>query len=267
MSPMKPAFDGLPHGGEQMPSIGDLLRLGSAKACTSSILGRAITGDECDAGLPFEPAGHRGCGVIREEVDDAVTVEIDDDRAVSAALPDRPVVDPDPDGSERVGHRQAGDEPQHSRAACWRMEVRKETRARLHRRRRCRPWPAPRQAAACARRAEAQGRLGEGPASAGRVEAVEPPSLDAEPGLRCRYRQVDGLAVVAAMDGPAGTTAVGASTISRVQPHRDDEVILVSLDEPRDPALGDGEGNVHAIHDGEAGSAYHRPEAVHRHPR
>ena len=32
----------------------------------------------------------------------------------------------------------------------------------------------------------------------------------------------------------------------------DDEVIVVSFDEMRNAALGDGEGNVHASHDGEA---------------
>ncbi|MBZ6414813.1 hypothetical protein, partial [uncultured Methylobacterium sp.] len=48
---------------------------------------------------------------------------------------------------------------------------------------------------------------------------------------------------------------------------RDDEVIVVSFDEMRNAALGDGEGNVHASHDGEGGSGHHRPEAIHRHPR
>ncbi|BAR47373.1 hypothetical protein Maq22A_2p42770 (plasmid) [Methylobacterium aquaticum] len=153
MGPLEPAFDGLPHVGEQVPSIGDRLRLGSAEACTSGILGRAIPSDEFDAGVPFEPAGYRGCRAIREEIDDAVTVEVDDDRAVTAALPDRPVVDADPDGSRRVGHRHAGDEPQHGRAACRHVEVREGDARRLHRRRRGRPWPAPRQAAACAGRA------------------------------------------------------------------------------------------------------------------
>jgi hypothetical protein len=69
------------------------------------------------------------------------------------------------------------------------------------------------------------------------------------------------------MDGSAGMTAVGASTASRVQPRRDDEVILVSLDETCDLALGDGKGNVHVNQDGEAGSAHHPTEAIHRHPR
>ncbi len=47
----------------------------------------------------------------------------------------------------------------------------------------------------------------------------------------------------------------------------DDEVIVVSFDEMRNAALGDGEGIVHASHDGEGGSDHHRPEAFHRHPR
>ncbi|BAQ49958.1 hypothetical protein Maq22A_2p40860 (plasmid) [Methylobacterium aquaticum] len=74
MGPLEPAFDGLPHVGEQVPSIGDLLRLGTAEACTSGILRRAIPSDEFDAGMPFEPAGNRGCRAIGEEVDDAVTI-------------------------------------------------------------------------------------------------------------------------------------------------------------------------------------------------
>ncbi len=39
----------------------------------------------------------------------------------------------------------------------------------------------------------------------------------------------------------------------------DDEVIALSFDEMRNAALGDGEGNVHASHDGEGGSDHHRP--------
>ncbi len=73
-------------------------------------------------------AGYRGCRAIREEINDAAAVEVDDDRTVAAALPDRPVVDADPDGSRRIGHRRAGDEPQHGRAACRHVEVREETR-------------------------------------------------------------------------------------------------------------------------------------------
>ncbi len=75
------------------------------------------------------------------------------------------------------------------------------------------------------------------------------------------------MAVVAAMDGPARLPALGASAAGCVQSHRDDEVIFVSFDEMRNAALGDGEGNVHASHDGESGSDHHRPEAIHRHPR
>ncbi|BAQ49974.1 hypothetical protein Maq22A_2p40950 (plasmid) [Methylobacterium aquaticum] len=75
------------------------------------------------------------------------------------------------------------------------------------------------------------------------------------------------MAVVAAMDGPARMPALGAPAAGCVQSHRDDEVIVVSFDEMRNAALGDGEVNVHASHDGEGGSDHHRPEAIHRHPR
>lgn len=68
--------------------------------------------------MPCDPGGDRRRG---------------DDRAVTAALADRPVVDPDPDGNRRVGHQHAGDEPQHGRAACRHVdrhvEVREKTRA------------------------------------------------------------------------------------------------------------------------------------------
>lgn len=47
----------------------------------------AIPGDECDAGVSFEPAGPRGCGPIGEEVNHAMAVEVDHGRAVSAAHP------------------------------------------------------------------------------------------------------------------------------------------------------------------------------------
>ncbi len=48
-------------------------------------------------------------------------------------------------------------------------------------------------------------------------------------------------------------TAPGAPTAGCVQSHRDDEVILASLDKPCDAALGDGQGNVQATDDGTVG--------------
>jgi hypothetical protein len=69
------------------------------------------------------------------------------------------------------------------------------------------------------------------------------------------------------MDGPARLPAIRASATGCVQLHGDDEVILVMLYEPRDTALGDGEGNIHAIHDGEGRPTHQRPESIHRSPR
>ncbi len=58
-----------------------------------------------------------------------MTIEIDDDRALAAALADCPVVDADPDGSRRIGHRMQVTSRSTVRAACRHVEVREETRA------------------------------------------------------------------------------------------------------------------------------------------
>ena len=93
-----------------------------------------------------------------------------------------------------------------------------------------------------ARFEQIRGRLGESPASAGGIGAVEPPHLDAKPGLRCRHRQVVGMAVVAAVDRSAHTPALGAAIAGCIQSHRDDEVIVVSFDDTRGATVGNGKG-------------------------
>jgi hypothetical protein len=75
------------------------------------------------------------------------------------------------------------------------------------------------------------------------------------------------MTVIAAMDGPARMPAIGAAAAGCVQPQWDDEVILVMLYEPRDMARGDGEGDIHVLHDGEGRPAHQRPGSIHRHPR
>lgn len=95
-----------------------------ARARASRLLARAILGDVANVGVPSRPAGQGGCGSIGEKVDHAVAVGVDYDCAVAAALADRPIVDAGAGGSWRVGYRQAGDEPQHGRAAGRHVQVR-----------------------------------------------------------------------------------------------------------------------------------------------
>ncbi|GJD66750.1 hypothetical protein MPEAHAMD_6948 [Methylobacterium frigidaeris] len=44
-------------------------------------------------------------------------------------------------------------------------------------------------------------------------------------------------------------------------------MIVVPFDDAPDATLRDGEGDNHAVHDGEAGSTRQRPESIHRCPR
>lgn len=144
-------------------------------------VGAAVPGDEFDVGVPFEPAGQRGRRSIREEVDHAVPIEVDNDRAITAALPDRPIADADPERTRRVGHRDAGGDLQHGRAARRHVEVREESCAACTAAgdadpglRLAKPPRAP-----DARCEKCHGRLDGGLTSAGRVAAVEPPHLNA----------------------------------------------------------------------------------------
>ena len=108
---MKPAFDGLAHVGEQVPAVGHLQGLGSAEAGAAGVFGRAISGQDPDAGPLLEPNGQRRRGTVREKVDDAVTVEVHHNRTVAAALPHGPIVDADVDGGGRLRHRRGFDQP------------------------------------------------------------------------------------------------------------------------------------------------------------
>lgn len=51
MSALQPAFDGLAHVGEKVPTIGNLYGLGSTETGTTGVLGRAVPGYDFDVRL------------------------------------------------------------------------------------------------------------------------------------------------------------------------------------------------------------------------
>ena len=48
MSAVQPAFDGLAHVGEKMPTVGNLYGPGSTEAGATGVLGRAVLGHDFD---------------------------------------------------------------------------------------------------------------------------------------------------------------------------------------------------------------------------
>ena len=79
--------------------------------------------------------------------------------------------------------------------------------------------------------------------------------------------QIGRVTMIAAMDGSARLAALGTPTDLSVQINLDREVGGALLDAATDAALGNGERDGHASHDGKLSLTRHRPESIGRHPR
>src|SRR4051812_24215168 len=94
-----------------MPAVGDLDGVWCPVPCPLSIGTGAVAGDERDAGMRLQPGGKTAAGAIREEINWAVTLQVDQDRAVGESLVDRPVVNAEHD---RCGPRDLRRLPEHA---------------------------------------------------------------------------------------------------------------------------------------------------------
>ena len=197
-----------------------------------------------------------------------MAVQIDDDRAVGATLPHRPIIDSDMAGWQSFGHRHGLDQTQHCGGAGRHAQRGEETGATL----------------AAAGDADTALNLGEpsrassmrldqprpsfseGASSTRRIGAVEPPHLDAEAGPRCGARQIGRRSTVAAMNRSARAVAVGTSHVRRLTKHLDHEPIRAFLRQTLDGAARQRKRNVHTLYDGKATEVDHRSESIRRDP-
>jgi hypothetical protein len=77
----------------QMPSVGDLDRVGCAAGGAFGVAAGPISTDNFDAGMRVEPGGQRVGAAVVEDVDHLVSTHIDQDGAVAVAAPPGEVVD------------------------------------------------------------------------------------------------------------------------------------------------------------------------------
>ena len=93
------ALDCLEDGGaavlEQVPAAGDMDRLRGAASPSLSIAAAAIARDDLDAGVLVKPCREGISGAVWQEIDDALLLKIDKDRAATVTAPPCPVVDAD----------------------------------------------------------------------------------------------------------------------------------------------------------------------------
>jgi hypothetical protein len=104
-----------------MKAVGHLHRLGRAAARTVSIGTGAIAGDQLDAGVQAQPAGERLRLTIGQQRQWPATLQIDQHGAISVALAQGPVVDPEHRGRD-VGRQGSGPDQPQQRVARGRYE-------------------------------------------------------------------------------------------------------------------------------------------------
>jgi hypothetical protein len=75
-----------------VPSVGNLDRLWSTASDAIGVGAGSITTDDLNFLVPAEPGGQGRCRPIWQQVDDPMLLQIDEDRAVFAALAPGPVV-------------------------------------------------------------------------------------------------------------------------------------------------------------------------------
>lgn len=95
------------HGGEkggagilhQVPAIRDLRGLWAAFGGCLNVSGAAVTRDDRDGGLLGQPLLQRCRLTIRQEVDDAVPLQVADNRAIAVTAPPCPIINTDDAGA------------------------------------------------------------------------------------------------------------------------------------------------------------------------
>jgi hypothetical protein len=91
--PLEQGLDRLGQVVRQMPAVGDLDRRWSAVRRAVGVLAGSIARNDLDAGMGFEPSGKGLGGTVREEIDRAMPLEVNQDGAVALPLAFGPVVD------------------------------------------------------------------------------------------------------------------------------------------------------------------------------
>jgi len=79
----------------QMPTVGDLDRVGRCPCCCFAIATTSLAGDHANAGMGSEPRGDGRDLAVGQQLHDPVPFQIADDRAVAMVAAERPVIDAD----------------------------------------------------------------------------------------------------------------------------------------------------------------------------
>jgi hypothetical protein len=106
-------LDGLGQVLPQVEPVGDLDRARRPGAGPVRVRPRPISAEHLDAGVNREPVGERPGVAALDQVERRAGLDVDEQRAVMLAAPDREVIDPEHSRRCRLRVRRGHDQPQH----------------------------------------------------------------------------------------------------------------------------------------------------------
>lgn len=218
-------FDRLAEVEEQVETVDDLAGLRRALRGRGRVGVVAVADDHLDARVRRQPPRDRAAGTVGQHVDGPVALQVDDQRAIGQAPPEREVVDTHHPRWIGVGLGRLRDEAQDGVVADGQAEALGQARPGA---------PAQGEAdlphvglvpvgAACVRLGQAREALGEAPARTDGVPAVEPPNPQDEDEASAAHWAVHHGALVPALEVSGARAARGATrrVAARGRPHRD----------------------------------------------
>jgi len=131
MHPGQPTLGHLPQVEQQVPPVRDLHGPRCPEPDAAGVLDRAVTRDGPDPAVAPEPVGQRRGAPVRQQVDHAMPLQVDENGPIGSALAAGPVVDAEHARSRASRQGQAADQAQNCVATRRHADLRQHARARL----------------------------------------------------------------------------------------------------------------------------------------
>jgi hypothetical protein len=116
---------------EEVKPVSDLDRIGCALSGTLGVLTTAVATDDCDTGMLQKPCREGLRAPIREEIDGAMALQIDEDTAIDATAPEGKIIHAQDARRRLLGKGEAADLFEQGVAADLHTEMMKESRSRF----------------------------------------------------------------------------------------------------------------------------------------
>jgi hypothetical protein len=116
---------------QQMPAIGYLYGTGRSTPGAVGIHAGPVPCDDLNPGMPLQPTRHAAGVPVRQKIDHPITLQINDNRAVSRSAAPRPIIDANDTRRKRRINMSSSDQPQDRIATDWHRQFAGQSRTRF----------------------------------------------------------------------------------------------------------------------------------------